>query len=280
MTSVSAEDLQDTGPISVFLSYSRDDRARALPIIKVLEAEGFSVWWDGLLEGGTAFALTTETALETSDAVVVLWSARSVQSHWVRDEATRGRERGRMVPVSIDGTSAPLGFRQIQHINLSKWKGKQRSADIIELIRAISATAASPAKQLSFVATTPAVPNSPSRRTLLIGSGAAIAIATGGFFAWKSGTSGGGTVSNSVAVLPFKNLSKDPEQAYFSDGLSEELRSTLSFNKQLKVAAETSSNSFRDKDVDAKTIASKLDVGYGWQRAAGRRNIADHCAAD
>ena len=76
MSSASADQIPATQSASVFLSYSREDRGRALPLIKALEAEGLSVWWDGLLEGGTAFAQTTEIALETADAVVVLWSAR------------------------------------------------------------------------------------------------------------------------------------------------------------------------------------------------------------
>jgi TIR domain len=124
MANARAEQPEDSATVSLFLSYSRDDRARALPIIKALEAEGFSVWWDGLLEGGTAFARTTETALETADAVIVLWSARSVQSHWVRDEATRGRERGCMVPVSIDGTFAPLSLLSLA-ITPSSFFGSQ-----------------------------------------------------------------------------------------------------------------------------------------------------------
>ena len=37
---------------TVFVSYSREDRQRALPIIKIIEEAGFIVWWDGLLEGG------------------------------------------------------------------------------------------------------------------------------------------------------------------------------------------------------------------------------------
>jgi TolB-like protein/tetratricopeptide (TPR) repeat protein len=256
---------------SVFLSYSREDRERALPVIKALEAEGFSVWWDGLLEGGESFARTTERALETSDAVVVLWSARSVQSHWVRDEATRGRDRGCMVPVSIDGTRPPLGFRQIQYINLSDWRGKAGVTEFAELTKAIRTVATSPGAQLGFVPTALEVTR-PSRRGILIAGGAAVAALGGGLLVWKTGLPGGQTLANSVAILPFKNLSGDPEQTYFSDGLSEELRSTLSLNKQLEVAAETSSNSFRDKEVDAKTIASKLGVGYildGSVRRAG-----------
>ena len=177
-----------------------------------------------------------------------------------------------MVPVSIDGTSAPLGFRQIQHINLSAWKGKQKAPEIAQLVRAIRSTVASPGSQMGTTSVIDSARTPLSRRAALVGGGAAIAITAGGLLTWKSELLEGGTLANSVAVLPFKNLSQDPQQAYFSDGLSEELRSTLSLNKQLIVAAETSSNSFRDKEVDAKTIARKLDVAYildGSVRRAG-----------
>jgi TolB-like protein/tetratricopeptide (TPR) repeat protein len=259
-------------PVAVFLSYSRDDRARALPVIRALEAQGFSVWWDGLLEGGTAFARTTETALETAQAVVVLWTERSVQSHWVRDEATRGRDRGCMVPVSLDGTQPPLGFRQIQYIDLSGWRGKEKAPALAELIQAIRATAAAPGSQLGLTSGREAARKPVSRRAIIMGGGATVAVAAGGAFLWKSGLTRDRAAANSVAILPFKNLGNDLEQAYFSDGLSEELRSTLSLNKQLVVAAETSSNSFRDKGLDAKAIARKLDVAYildGSVRRAG-----------
>ncbi|MFM2100234.1 MAG: hypothetical protein RLZZ366_1773, partial [Pseudomonadota bacterium] len=184
MTPESANSTQTSAPTSVFLSYTREDRDQALPVIKALEAEGFSVWWDGLLQGGSAFARTTETALETADAVVVLWSARSVQSHWVRDEATRGRDRGCMVPVSIDGTSAPLGFRQIQHINLSRWKGKPTAPEFLELTAAIRATAAAPNSQLGFLGMS-ALPQGVSRRRVLAASGGAITLLAGGLAGWK-----------------------------------------------------------------------------------------------
>jgi TolB-like protein/tetratricopeptide (TPR) repeat protein len=242
-----------------------------LPVIEALRAEGLDVWWDGLLEGGTAFALTTETALETSGAVVVLWSARSVQSHWVRDEATRGRDRGCMVPVSLDGTLAPLGFRQIQHIDFSKWKGQRQAPEFLDLIRAIRSNAASPGNQLSFAPAMTSPKQRLSRRAILIG-GATLAAGTGGVLIWQSGLMGSALEEGSVAVLPFKNMSENPEQSYFSDGLSEELRSILSLNTRLKVAAKTSSNSFRDKEADAKTIARKLGVSHildGSVRRAG-----------
>src|SRR3954465_3510456 len=67
---------------------------------------------------------------------------------------------------------------------------------------------------------------------------------------------------NSVAVLPFANLSGDPKQDYFSDGLSEEVLDALARLRQLQVAARTSSFSFKDKSVDVATIAARLGVPY------------------
>lgn len=80
------------------------------------------------------------------------------------------------------------------------------------------------------------------------------AASTGGwFFLHRSGPPSG-----SIAVLPFANLSGDPAQAYFSDGMAEELRNALSRIAGLKVVARTSSEMLRD--ADAKTAARKLDV--------------------
>ena len=65
---------------------------------------------------------------------------------------------------------------------------------------------------------------------------------------------------NSVAVLPFLNLSNDPENEYFSDGMSEELLNLLCKLPQLTVASRTSSFSFKGKDVDMGTVAKQLGV--------------------
>ncbi|MGH8496877.1 MAG: protein kinase domain-containing protein [Gammaproteobacteria bacterium] len=77
---------------------------------------------------------------------------------------------------------------------------------------------------------------------------------------------------NSVAVLPFKNMSADPEQEYFADGLAEELLNLLVSIPELRVAARTSSFSFKDENVDIRTIAEKLGVDHilaGSVRKAG-----------
>jgi TolB-like protein/Tfp pilus assembly protein PilF len=64
----------------------------------------------------------------------------------------------------------------------------------------------------------------------------------------------------SVAVLPFVNMSSDPEQEYFSDGLSEELLNRLAQNEQLRVAARTSSFQFKDQTLDVGEIGRQLKV--------------------
>jgi len=65
---------------------------------------------------------------------------------------------------------------------------------------------------------------------------------------------------HSIAVLPFVNMSGDPKQEYFSDGLTEELLNSLARINELQVAGRTSSFYFKGKDVDLGTVAHKLNV--------------------
>ncbi len=262
-------------PPSLFLSYSREDLKRAQPLIAVLEAAGYSVWWDGLLEGGVTFSKATEAALESAAAVVVLWSKTSVHSHWVHDEATRGRDRKCLVPISIDGSEPPLGFRQFQVIDFSKWRGKQGSQEIDSLLRAISGVhgeRASPTK-------TPK--HGVDRRHIILGATTTVVALGGAFAVWKSGILGGDRVTgNSIAVLSFANLSGVKDQDYFSDGLSAEVRSELARNRTISVVAQASSDVFKNHKEDAVTIARRLGVAYlldGNVRVSGNivRIVAD-----
>ena len=133
---VGQPDLGLTGP-DVFISYTHVDEAHARAILGVLESHGLNVWWDGMIEAGSVFAKSTEEALDKAKVVLVVWSANSVESHWVRDEAQSGRERNRLVPVSIDGIMPPLGFRQIQSPDLSNWDGKSETPEISGVLEAI-----------------------------------------------------------------------------------------------------------------------------------------------
>jgi TolB-like protein/Flp pilus assembly protein TadD len=273
----------------VFLSYAREDRPAAEPLIRALEAAGYDVWWDGLLIGGVAFARTTEDALETADAVVVLWSRRSCDSHWVRDEATRGRDRGCLVPVSLDGAEPPLGFRQFQVIDLRPWNGEPSAPEVraivraLEVVRQIAPGAAEGVRRpLAAGQAAPASPSPPAsssprgltRRTALIGGGAALVAALGaGVYTWqRRAAPRAAAATNSLVVLPFKNLSGNPEQDYFSDGLSAEVRSALARNRALRVIAQVSSDTLRQRNVDAVQMAAAVGVAYlldGSVRLAG-----------
>jgi adenylate cyclase len=64
----------------------------------------------------------------------------------------------------------------------------------------------------------------------------------------------------SVAVLPFANMSNDPEQDYFSEGIGEEILNSLAAVKELKVASRTSSLQFHGKKIDLYEVAEKLGV--------------------
>ncbi len=61
MTAAIATSEARSEPKTVFVSYSRDDRKAAQPVIELLEQAGFSVWWDGLLAGGERFSHTPKS---------------------------------------------------------------------------------------------------------------------------------------------------------------------------------------------------------------------------
>jgi len=263
----------EAGGPAIFLSYAHADRAKAQRLAAILEQSGYTVWWDALIEGGSRFANSIDEALKKADAVVVLWSKHSVESDWVRDEAAQGRDRHRLVPLSLDGTVPPLGFRQIQVIKLARWHGRADAPEVHAIRRAIGAALGEEAGPHKIAA----LPIN-RRRALALGGGAAVA-AGAGLIAWEVGVFGSDRAdARSIAVLPFKNLSGDPAQAFLSDGLTEEVRSALSRNAGLMVLATTSSNTVRGDVGDARSIADKLDVTYlldgSVQRAGDRVRVA------
>ena len=75
----------------------------------------------------------------------------------------------------------------------------------------------------------------------------------------------------SVAVLPFENMSGDPEQAYFADGLAEDLVTGLSRVSWLFVIARNSSFALRGRKLDVRSIGERLGVRYLWKAACGER---------
>lgn len=131
----------------VFLSYDREDAPKARVIAQSLERAGHFVWFDLHIKGGAEYGKVIEEALEAADAVVVLWSTQSVQSAWVRDEAAAGRDKNCLIPILIEPINPPMGFRQYQNLDFSKWSGNgkpQRLADLLASIEALVSTQSEP----------------------------------------------------------------------------------------------------------------------------------------
>ena len=137
---------------SVFLSYDREDAAKARSVAVALEKAGHGVWWDRQIAGGAEYGSEIEEALKRSDAVVVLWSEHAVRSAWVRDEAAAGRDSGKLVPVRLDASDPPMGFRQYQTIDLARLKGSGGAKPIQELDRAIQSLLAQKSGAPHFIA--------------------------------------------------------------------------------------------------------------------------------
>jgi TolB-like protein/Tfp pilus assembly protein PilF len=113
-----------TAATDIFLSYNREDQAAAQRFAEAFKREGLSVWWDVTLRSGETYDEVTEAALRGAKAVVVLWSPRSVQSHWVRAEATIAHRAKTLIPAVIAPCDKPVMFELTQTAELAHWQGE------------------------------------------------------------------------------------------------------------------------------------------------------------
>ena len=119
----------------VFVSYGREERPIARALARHLERRGWSVWWDRDIPTGKTFDRLIEQAVGGARCMVVLWSASSVRSRWVRAEAEEGAKRHILVPVLVERTEVPLAFRQIQTADLVGWDGTADGQAFKQLVR-------------------------------------------------------------------------------------------------------------------------------------------------
>lgn len=225
----------------VFLSYAREDASVAKELAEAIGRAGHEVWWDRHIHGGSRFAAEIDSALRDSDAVVVLWTEASIQSAWVQDEAAEGRDTGRLIPVTMAGCRAPLGFRQFQSIEVGSWNGQGEPPQLHELLHAIGKTTGDELAEKETV------------RSKGLGQA-------------RSGTC--------VCVLPFINMSGDTEQEYFSDGITEDITTDLSKVSSLSVISRNTAFTFKGKTIAVKDVARALDATHvleGSVRKAGSR---------
>ena len=235
----------------IFLSYNREDQAQAKLFADAFAAAGLNVWWDTALTAGEAYDQVTERALKSAKAVVVLWSPRSVESRWVRAEATIADRNKTLVPVMIEPCERPIMFELTQTAELSHWTGDAADRTWVGFLNDVQRfvsrerAALAPMPSLATVAAKSAPAPASAPETLL-------------------------------AVLPFDNLSSDAEMAYFSDGVSDDILGRIMRGSRLRVIGRTSSFQFRgaDKPKAAAALGASHVLDGSIRRAGNRVRIA------
>lgn len=221
----------------IFVSYARSTATQAQQITEALRGAGYSVWRDDELPAHRAYAEVIEERLKQAKAVIVIWSAEAVKSEWVRSEADRARNDRKLVQLTLDATALPMPFDQTQCADLSGWNGDLNASGWRKIVASIADLmgGAAPA-------------HAPSVRSERAGL--------------------------AICVLPFANMSADPEQEYFADGISEDIITDLSKVSALWVAARNTAFTFKGKHVDVPQVARQLKCSHvleGSVRKSGNR---------
>lgn len=219
----------------IFVSYSRQDRARVAPLVAALEAQGWSVWWDPEINPGEEFDALISRELEGARSLIVVWTPQSVDSRWVRGEARDAADRGVLVPVRFEHARLPIDFRALHATDLDDWNGDRGHAAFASLCKALEGKLGVP-KQAPV----------PARRSSQV----------------------------SICVLPFANMSGDPEQEYFSDGITEDIITDLGKVSALSIVSRNLAFSFKGAtggvaDIGRQTKATHVLAGS--VRKAGDR---------
>jgi adenylate cyclase len=226
----------DGGLADIFVSYSRRDRARVAPLVAALEAEGWSVWWDPEISPGEEFDALISRELEGARTLVVVWTPTSVDSRWVRGEARDAADRGLLFPVRFDNARLPIDFRAVHTTDLDDWAGDSEAAAFRSLCKALETKLGAPERP-------------------------------------RAGA--GHTESQvSVCVLPFANMSGDPEQEYFSDGITEDIITDLGKVSALSIVSRNMAFSFKGATGGVGEIGNRTGASYvlvGSVRKAGER---------
>jgi len=177
----------------IFLSYSREDRSAAEAISRSFEGRGWSVWWDRKIAAGSSFDKMIERELESARCVVVLWSGTSIDSDWVKNEASAAVERDVLLPVMIEAVRLPLEFRRKQTLDLSQWNREDDDPALGALFDEVAARlGASEASPRTRMPSAPVPPRrvSRARKTWLgVAALAAVAVTIAAIVPWPRAAS-------------------------------------------------------------------------------------------
>jgi len=220
----------------VFISYARSTARQARAVAESLRGLGYSVWIDDDLPAHRTYSRVIEEQMAAAKAAVVIWSSAAVMSEWVFSEANRAREDQKLVQVITDSCRLPMPFDTIQCADLTGWTGDLDAPGWRKVVASITA--------LVGADRSPAAVPAAARR------------------------------KRSICVLPFANMSDDPQQEYFSDGISEDIITDLAKVSALSVVARNTAFGFKGKSPNVKDVARQLGVSHvleGSVRKAGNR---------
>lgn len=136
----------------VFVSYAHDDRQRVEPLVKFL-AKHFNVWWDTGINLGETWRQTLMHQLDSARCVVVVWTEASVEREFIWSEVARVKDRGIVIPVKLDRNARiPLGFDQMQHLDLTSWAGRATKS-LEALTKRVASLLARPSRERRHAST-------------------------------------------------------------------------------------------------------------------------------
>jgi hypothetical protein len=133
----------------IFISYKREEQLVARRLADALQKMGWSVWWDPKLRAGERFDDAIEEALKDAKSVIVMWSKLSVQSRYVRDEATFALNRNKLVPIQTEEVNLPFRFEGIQTTQLMNWDGSDNFPGFQKLIADLKSILGEPSPEVT-----------------------------------------------------------------------------------------------------------------------------------
>ena len=226
----------------VFLSYSREDKARVLEFAGALRAAGVNIWIDqGGIDGAALWGESIVRALEGAKVLLLMVSPSAVSSHNVAKEVMLTSERkGNILPVHLEPTTIPLGLKYplagIQHIEFYHGDPDENLQAVLRSLAGLGVTITRP---------------QPAANVDAEARPAAAAHASESL-----------PERGAVAVLPFDNISPDPETDYFSDGLTEELIARLSLVSEINLISRWASMQYKGRGQDVLAIGNALGARY------------------
>jgi len=264
---------------AVFLSYASQDAEAAEKICEALRAAGIEVWFDrSALRGGDAWDQSIRRQIKNCVLFIPVVSRHTHQraEGYFRLEWKLAVDRSHLItatkafllPVVIDDTpddddQVPDRFRELQWTRLPA--GETPQPFVERILRLLSGEVAPPQERTHSTGSA-ATSGTPARlwSGVLYGAIAAAVLLAFGYFGMERFNRPKLSVPSaaSIAVLPLANESGEPNQQYFSDGISEDLITALGQFPGLKVIGRSSAFQFRDSKEDSRSIGAKLGVAH------------------